>query len=51
MKKILLQQAKKISVLTIGLFCGWQAQAQTQPIPTADQVVGAMEKLNGVVAG
>lgn len=53
MKKMLLLQAKKISVLTVGLLCGLQAQAQTQtqPAPTADQVVGAMEKLNGVVPG
>ncbi len=59
MKNALLQQVKKMSVLTASLFCVWQAQAQQAPAaqssaaqpPTADQVVGALEKLSGVTPG
>ena len=59
MKKTLLKQFKNMGVLTIGLSCVWQAQAQQAPAaqasvsqaPTPDQVIGALEKQNGVSPG
>ena len=46
MYKISLKQLTKMSVFTLCLFGAWQVQAQHAP--TADQVVGALEKLSGV---
>ena len=59
MKKSLLVQFTKLSVLTVCLSCVWPVQAQqastsqapAAQAPSADQVVGAIEKLSGVTPG
>jgi len=49
MYKMSLKRFATMSVLTASLFGVWQAQAQQTP--SADQVVGALEKLAGVTPG
>ena len=49
MKNIIISYGIKLSAVAVALFCGLQAQAQQAP--TADQVVGAIEKLSGVTPG
>lgn len=49
MYKISLKRFSTLSALTVSLLC--ISQAQAQQAPTADQVVGALEKLSGVTPG